>query len=508
MKKTLPIVLLCVLVPFSFVIGSWYNRRSLAKAESATGRKVLYYVDPMHPAYKSDKPGIAPDCGMQLEPVYADAGAPPSTAESGVPGTVNISAEQQQLIGLRIAPVERSSGSRTLRVLGRVAADETRVYRISAGLDGFVQAAFSNSVGTLVKKDEPLVSIAGADLRTAEQSFLYAATRAPENRNEVVYQTDWRNETAKLAVDKLRTLGFTEGQIKELGEKRQIPDTLKLLSPASGFVLARNVATGQRFEKGTELFRIADLSHVWILADIFENEARYFQPGREAKVTLSQQGKTFTARVSSVLPQFDPASRTMKLRLETENPGYVLRPDMFVDVELTVPAPTGLSIPADALLDSGLKKQVFLDQGNGYFEPREVETGVRFGDRVQILKGLSAGDRIVVSGTFLVDSESKLRLAAAGASPNAAAMHQHSEADGDAHEAMGHHQPAASQVNGALVKDPKCGMNVDPAKATAAGLRLDYEGTTYYFCSKGCRDDFQKSPRKYLAASGAGAAHD
>ena len=168
------------------------------------------------------------------------------------------------------------------------------------------------------------------------------------------------------------------------------------MAPETGFIVARNVSPGQQFEKGFEWYRIADLSKVWILADLYGMEARHFRPGMSVKVSLPDQGKSFPARVSNVLPQFDPSTRTLKLRLETDNPGFTLRPDMFVDVELPVQMPPALTVPADAILDSGLKKTVFVDRGNGFFEPREVKTGWRLGNRVEILQGLSAGERIAL----------------------------------------------------------------------------------------------------------------
>lgn len=170
--------------------------------------------------------------------------------------------------------------------------------------------------------------------------------------------------------------------------------------------------------------------------------------------------------MSQVLPQFDPATRTLKVRLEADNPGYALRPDMFVDVELPIGFPATIAVPVDAVVDSGLKKTVFVDRGEGFFEPRQVETGWRFDDRVEIVKGLKPGEQIVVSGNFLIGSESRLKAEAAG-------MY-------------------------APVKDPVCGMEVDKSKAKAAGRTVEFHGKTYFFCSDRCERDFEKSPERYL----------
>jgi Cu(I)/Ag(I) efflux system membrane fusion protein len=163
---------------------------------------------------------------------------------------------------------------------------------------------------------------------------------------------------------------------------------------------------------------------------------------------------------------FDEAARTLKVRLETDNPGFALKPGMFVDVEFTVELPTALVVPADAIVDTGLRKTLFVDRGNGFFEPRQVETGWRIGDQVEITKGLMPGERIVISGTFLIDSESRMKASAQG-------------------------------VSGTAAKDPVCGMAIDQKRAAAAGRSSEYKGTTYYFCSDGCKKDFDKEPAKY-----------
>jgi len=217
------------------------------------------------------------------------------------------------------------------------------------------------------------------------------------------------------------------------------------------------------------------------LRDLFEAEARVAQKSRSAAVRY--QGRTYEAKVSNVLPRFDPAARTLKLRLEMDNPNYVFRPDMFVDVEFPVQMPPAIAVPVDAVVDSGLRKTVYIDKGNGYFEPRQVETGWRMGGRVEITKGLMPGERIVVSGTFLIDSESRMKMTAAAA-PAAAPM-------------------AAKAAETAAGIDPVCNMAVTAADA---GEKMSlYKGKTYYFCSAMCKKDFDKDPDKYL---GGGHKHD
>ena len=253
---------------------------------------------------------------------------------------------------------------------------------------------------------------------------------------------------------------------------RKLTQEIIISAPATGFVLARNVTEGQKFINGEELFQIADLSRVWILADLFKDEAKYVRPGEKVKVTLPYQDEMQMATVGEVLSKFDPATLTLKVRLEMDNPGLAFLPDMFVDVEFPIKMPPTINIPVDAIMDSGRKQIVFVARDQGFFEPRRVKTGWRLGDRVEIIEGLKPGERIVVSGNFLIDSESRMRLAAAG-------------------------------MFGEVTKDPVCGLKVDESKAKAAGFQSTYKNQTYYFCSAGCKEHFEKNPERYAAKPGA-----
>ncbi len=260
----------------------------------------------------------------------------------------------------------------------------------------------------------------------AAQALIFAlgsADRAkPTGQETEIQRSQMANFDLNLKQyrDALRNLGMGELQIQELVRTRIRMENVNITSPADGFILLRNVSDGQRFDKGTELFRIADLSRVWILVDVFERDASLVQPDQPVKVELPNQGKTFTATVSKTLPQFDNITRTLKLRLEADNPDFTLKPDMFVDVELPLSLAEAVVVPAEAVLDAGLRQTVFVDRGNGYFEPRNVHLGSRVGDQVQVVQGLTPGERIVVSGNFLLDSESRMKLAAAGVHGDAA----------------------------------------------------------------------------------------
>jgi membrane fusion protein, copper/silver efflux system len=353
-----------------------------------------------------------------------DAGAPPGGAAAGA---ITISPEKQRLIGIQSSPAQKTSGTRNLRLFGRVAPDESRVYKLNAGGEGFVRDVLPVTTGSRVKKGQTLASFSAPDFVTSIQAYilaLNAADRAPDAGNAAA-------PNLRQRVEKLQNLGMPDLQIDEVRQTREIPPAIRIVAPADGIVLARNVSPGQKFERGAEWYRIADLGRVWILADVFENEASYLRPRVRARVSPPNERKTVAARVAEVLPQFDPASRTLKVRLEADNPGYVLRPDMFVDVEVAVALPPAIVVPADAVVDSGLRKTVFVEVGDGVFEPRRVETGWRQGDAVEIVEGLAPGERVVTSGMFLLDSESRMKSdGAAGSGAGRAPRDEHHHAHG------------------------------------------------------------------------------
>lgn len=453
-----------------FAAGYLANRPA---APAAAVRSVLYYSCPMHPQYRSDRPGDCPSCGMRLVAV--------NTAESSAPGSITISDAEQRLIGVKTVEVRREAVSQPLRVPGRVAVDDSRLYRLVAAADGWVRELGDNPAGTFVKKDQVLAKYYVRDMLSAQQNYLYAyqvSAQTQQAQANTVPQRGTVGFNLRLALDGLRSIGMTDAQIAELEQTKEATSTLGVYAPAEGFVLARNISPGQRFDKGTELYRIADIGHVWVLADIFEKDRDFLKPNVMAIVRY--RGRELHARLSDALPQFDPQSRTLKTRFELDNAGYTLRPDMFVDVEVQVVMPATITVPAEAVIDSGRRKTVYVARGGGMFEPRLVSTGWRLGDSVQVTQGLQPGENIVVSGNFLIDSESRMKQipAAPSAEPTMAAMAK------------------TSTMTTAAVKDPVCGMGVDPKASTT--LKKEYGGNTYYFCSDNCRRSFEANPGKYV----------
>lgn len=408
-RKSLYFVPLLAALAVGFALG---HLRSATKAGAA--RRPLYYVDPMHPAYRSSKPGIAPDCGMELIPIYSeDLGKSLAATEGSNPGVVHINPADQQLYGIRLAKVNAASGQEALHLFGRVAVDETKVYRINFGTDGYVKETHEDAVGNRVKKDQHLATVYSPEFLSVAGGYLSANERAPGVVGGGMKDNSAPTPNAASAqarADRLRNLGMSDSQINELSATRKIPEDVYVVSPTDGFILARNISPGLRFERHTDLYSIADISHVWIMAQISAKDAQAIRPGTVAKVTLPDTEESFKACVSQVLPEAGVVSHTLTVRLEADNPGLRLRPNMFVNVELPISHSSGLTVPSDAILDSGLSKWVFVQTSEGYFESRAVETGWRLNDQVQIVRGLDEGEVVASAGTFLIDSESKMKL--------------------------------------------------------------------------------------------------
>lgn len=446
LRAILVLAAIALVFVFGFGYGRWYSTRPAAKA---AGRKILYYVDAMHPWYKSDKPGIAPDCGMKLEPVYADGttgdgsaaparkivgyrdpkapsytsdkpGMNPATGDDLEPvyadqppaaaGAMQISAEKQQLIGMRIGMAEWTTDGQAAHYNGRVVADETRVTRIHSKVDGWIERVSVDFTGQLIRQGQPLLTLYSPELLASQQELLLAKKAQGMMQHSSMSEAAVNSTSlVEAARRRLELWDLSRAQMDEIERTGKPIKSIALYSPAGGYVTARNAFPGQRVTPETELYAITDLSRVWVMADVFEADAPQIRMGQAATVTVPGTNQTLAAKVTYIQPEVDAATRTMKVRLELPNPGYRLKPDMFVDVQMLMGAARRLTVPADAVLDSGTSKTVFLDRGNGYFEPRQVETGVRTGDRVEIVKGLQPGERIVTSAAFLLDSESQLK---------------------------------------------------------------------------------------------------
>ena len=276
-------------------------------------------------------------------------------------------------------------------------ADENRTYPIVAAVSGWIRNVESVTTGDVVKKDQVLASFFAPDAQfeMAQQSYytglemLYRVASA-QPQAPVARLADARVEEIERLADGLRSLGVSNSQIREMAKRRELVHDIRVESPVDGVVLKRSVSPGLRFDRGFEFYRIADLNRVWILADVYRDQLPFIRRGASARITTAEESHALSATVSPSEPIFDEATLTLKVRLEAANPRRALKPGMFVDVEFPVDLPPTLVVPADAIVDSGLRKTVFVDRGNGYFEPRLVETGWRIGDDVEVTKGLDA----------------------------------------------------------------------------------------------------------------------
>jgi RND family efflux transporter MFP subunit len=453
MKAAAGILLAGLVLAAGFGGGYWFARRTPAATGEKNGRTILYWIDPMHPAYKSDRPGIAPDCGMKLEPVYADGKAKPQaqgkvlyyrdpadpwykddkpginpvtgndlvpvyegSPEAMPPGTINVSTDKQQLIGVKFATAEMAGGAETVRAAGKIVQDEARITRVHPKTEGWIYTTQVDFTGQSVKKGDPLLTLYSPEMLATEQEYLLAL-RARDSMKGGPSREAYENSEllVEAARRRLELWDLSALQIDDIQRTRKTIRTITLYSPASGYVTSRNAFPSQRVTPETELYAISDLSRVWIMADVFEADMAKVRIGQTATVTVpSEGGQSFAAVVRYIQPQIDPATRTMKVRLEAPNADMKLKPDMFVNVEFRFGLAGRVSIPADAVLNTGTRQTVFVDHGNGNLEPRQVETGERTGDRIQIVKGVRPGERVVASGAFLIDSEAQLKNPEAG----------------------------------------------------------------------------------------------
>lgn len=382
-----------------------------AAAPTAAGeRKILYWYDPMHPQYRSDKPGTAPDCGMDLVPKYADEPAAPQNMPAG---TVQISPFKQQLIGVRTAPVTRRVLEKDIRTVGIVRPDESRIRKVHTKFPGWVDQLFVSYTGEPVRAGDPILSIYSPDLVSTQTEYLLAR-RGDQQLHGSPFPEAATGAKALLDAARRRLLlwDITPQQIRELEETGKPRMALTLHSPASGFVTVKDVYQGLYVTPDTELYTVVDLSRVWVLLDIYENEMPSVYLGMPVTLRLrSQPGDSITGTITYIYPYLDNQTRTNKARVEFDNPGLRFKPDMYATGEIHALLGERLVVPQDAVLDSGTRQIVFVALGDGFFEPRQVRLGERGDDYAEVLEGVREGEQVVVGANFMVDSESQLKAA-------------------------------------------------------------------------------------------------
>ncbi len=414
-KKNLFLILSVVMVT---LIGGYAYVGWLKKQNSDTQSKnngqiaqqseqntIDYYTCAMHPSVKQLEPGHCPICGMDLIPAYKTT----SAVEGALSPTFFVSPAKQQLIGVKTTQVEYRNVEKIIHAVGRVGYDERRLAVVNLRVSGWIQELFVDYTGKFVPKGQILFTLYSPELVSAQEEYLLAKSASNSYTSSQMPLTD-ENNLLETARRRLRLWEITDEQITQL-EKRGIPEiNLPIVSPLSGFVIEKNALKGMRIDPGMTLYKIADLSSVWVYADVYEYELPYVKLGQEASVTIS--GSTNSAlkgRITYILPFLDPATRTTRVRIELPNSHGILKPEMFADVEINVPLGKRITVPQDAVLQTGKRNIVFVDRGNGMFEPRFVDLGVRSEYFNEILRGVKPGELVVSSSNFLIDAESKIQ---------------------------------------------------------------------------------------------------
>lgn len=323
--------------------------------------------------------------------------------------TMMLTPEKKQRIGVKVAEVREKEIEKVIRTVGRVAYDERKLARINLRVDGWIQDLFVNFTGQEVRKGEPLLALYSPDLLSTQQEYLLAKRGQAKLKASPIAEV---RETGGALLSSARTRlllsGITERQIQELEERGEPQTAVTITSPISGVVTKREGIKGMRVTPEMTLYEIADLSTVWVLAEVYESDLSDVKEGQEAKIAVdAYPGETFRGKAAYIDPFLNPQTRTVRVRLELPNPGFKLKPEMFAQVELKSSLGKGLLIPESAVLDSGLRKIAFIDKGMEMYEPKEIQAS-RIDGQYLVQEGLSAGDKIVTSANFLIDSESKL----------------------------------------------------------------------------------------------------
>lgn len=437
MKRSILIAFVALLLAISAGLGLWLTHEhsrsqrsfsavheaSVAESEKGnaetglkagmihpkTGKKIKYWVAPMDPTYIRDEPGKSP-MGMDLVPVYEEEGEEKEPAS-----VIRIDPVTIQNMGVRMDRVERKRLVKTIRTYGDIIYDETRVKVVSAWVGGRIDKLYVDFTGINVKKGDPLAEIYSPELVTTQQELILAL----ETRGRIWSlgsQEALRMSTDLVEATKQRLLlwGITEEQIREIETTRKLNTHMTIYAPIGGTVIDKQAFEGQYVKEGERLYKIADLSKLWVDVDIYEYELPWVYQGMPAEMDLTYiPGRRFKGRVLYIYPYLEEKTRTAKLRLEFQNLDEHLKPGMYANVYLrpTV-AKSSLVVPQEAVINTGVRRLVFVSRGEGKFEAREVETGLEGNENeLQILKGLREGEEIVVSAQFLLDSESRLREA-------------------------------------------------------------------------------------------------
>ena len=474
--KTSNIILALIVLAGAGAGGYWLGGRSHqpagdaavaggAPAASGAGgavktRKVLYYRNPMglpdtSPTPKKDQ------MGMDYIPVYEgeDEGARSPAGAS----QIRISTEKIQKLGVRTEAAAMRMLGQTVRAAGRVEPDERRVYAVSPKFEGYVERLHVNVTGQPVAKGQPLFEVYSPELVSAQREYAIAAQGVQAMSAAGGEAQAGMKQLAEASLARLRNWDLSPEQIAALVKTGEARRTVTFRSPVSGIVTEKKALQGMRFMPGEMLYQVTDLSSVWVLADVFEQDIGLVRSGSRASVKINAYpDKVFEGRITYVYPTLKAETRTVPVRVELVNPGQLLKPAMFTQVEVQVGAKAPvLTVPDSAVIDSGTRKLVLVQLQEGRFEPREVKLGARSENHVQVREGVREGEQVVVAANFLIDAESNLKAAIGGMGTGAAA-------------AAAPGAPAASAATGPAVVGHKAQGTVDGIDAKAGTVSLNH----------------------------------
>jgi Cu(I)/Ag(I) efflux system membrane fusion protein len=425
----------------------------------------------MHPFIIKDKPGTCPICGMELIKKLDDApgggaqtagfgSAQPSKQQADMLGHVSLSPTQRVMANVATVAAKQTTLDKEINAVGIVQYDQSRQAKVTAWIAGRIDKLHVNKVGDSVSKDKPVAEVYSPDLLATQQEYLLATKSRDQLQGSPIASIAQSGEgLVTSAKQRLMLFGVKESQIADLEKAGKPNIRLPVYTPLSGVVIEKMVQEGQYVTTGEVLFAIADLSKVWVEIDVFENEVPYIRVGQQVEIRSSgDQHVAVHGRISFVYPFHDPKTHTVKARVEMANTGRRLKPDMFVNAIIRVPLVTGIVIPVTAVIDTGKRQVAWVETAPGMFEPRDVQVGERVEDKLQILSGLKAGDKVAVSGGYLIDSEAQLKggggqdhskhtsgkPAAPGQTP--AAGQQQPQGEHEGHGATPAAQPPAKKV--------------------------------------------------------------
>jgi multidrug efflux pump subunit AcrA (membrane-fusion protein) len=433
------------------VAGGWYYERGMRTAQAADSTTVAAATTTQTATPSAEKPVETPLAPLQLSP------------------------ERLQSIGVKYGVVERKSIVNDIRTTGNVVVDETQISYVQTRFSGYIEKVFADATYQYVRKGQPLFTIYSPQLVSAEREYLIAKQEAQSlSKSTVPGVASGIDSLVSASTDRLRQWNLPPREIKRLEATGQVRQDLEIDSPVSGYITERNALPNLTVQPDTRLYTIADLSTVWVFAQVFQNDLAHIHAGEPASLTVdSYPGRVFHGRVDFVYPDVDMTTRTARVRLVFQNPALTLTPGMFVNVDLRVRLGDQLAIPASGVLQTGTREIVFVDRGDGYLQPREVQLGQQAGDDYTVLNGLQKGERIVTSANFLIDSESQLQAALGSFAP---------PPPGAGEAAAMNNAPQAKAMLNSDPNPPRKGSNVFRVKLTdAKGAAISGASVTVTF---------------------------